>query len=626
MPDRLLSPRERVLRALGRLPPGRLGDWTIPASDLRLLSDTPLDDAAQDYFGFADHARALAEILDNESTDTPLTVALSAPWGGGKTSVARMVERLLAGWVAERDGDRPRVMCWFNAWEHDDAPHLGAALAAVVARTVARRRPWWRRLLAPLPAAMLGPQARWRRALVGGAVGLTAAVLLALTEPTRELFASLAGLEGEEQLAGLSLVGVVTAVWVAWRRIFAAAKDAARFVSDPVSQAARGSMAEVSEQLDRLIRQATRGGRLVIFVDDLERCRPARAVEVFQVAAQLLAHPGVAAVLLADMRAIARAAELASVAEGHEPSIGLGRRYMEKLIQLELELPTPDPDDMRRLLRGEPPPDSGAAVVPVAALAPVQRSRRTRTLDLVERAGWIPFAAAVAVSAIVTVTIPSALDNETASTVFGLIIWLTVGIGVVARRRRRRRRQQRLEVEHKVEAALEQFGDQPAAGDDEALERSFAEAAQAGMREHALKAAESYLTVRAPEVAEVERFIERYPPPLPRGAKRMLNHGRLLTKIARDRRMFGGTPELTPTHLGKWIVLGVRWPEVAEQLAGRPGEMARIEALAGDKAKLTEALRMEPVPAFEELAEILGEPPALGPVVDRLVHFEPAGP
>jgi hypothetical protein len=223
----------------------------------------------------------------------------------------------------------------------------------------------------------------------------------------------------------------------------------------------------------------------VIFIDDLERCRPARAVEVFQVAAQLLAHEGVATVLLADMRAIARAAELASVAEGHEPSSGLGRRYMEKLIQLELELPTPDPDDMRRLLRGEPPPGSGASLVAGAApaAAAVRHSIRSRLLDLIERAGWIPFAAAIAVSAIVTTTFPSAIDNETASTVFGLIIWLTIGIGVAARRRRRRRRRQRLEVEQNVEAALEQIGDQPAAADGDALERSLAEAAEAGMRQ-----------------------------------------------------------------------------------------------------------------------------------------------
>src|SRR6266511_2920595 len=45
--------------------------------------------------------------------------------------------------------------------------------------------------------------------------------------------------------------------------------------------------------------------RFVIFVDDLERCRPPRAVEVCEVASQLLGHPNVVTVLVADMATIA---------------------------------------------------------------------------------------------------------------------------------------------------------------------------------------------------------------------------------------------------------------------------------------------------------------------------------
>jgi predicted KAP-like P-loop ATPase len=62
------------------------------------LSDEPITDPAADYFGFAAFATALGEIIDNESTDTPLTIALSAPWGAGKTSVARMIQDLLGSW------------------------------------------------------------------------------------------------------------------------------------------------------------------------------------------------------------------------------------------------------------------------------------------------------------------------------------------------------------------------------------------------------------------------------------------------------------------------------------------------------------------------------------------------
>ena len=104
-------------------------------ADLELLSDAPLTDPAMDLFGFRVFAESLALVIDSRRTETPLTVAISAPWGARKTSVARMVDHLLGEFSAERLGEKPNVVCWFNAWAHGDAPHLGAALGAAVART-----------------------------------------------------------------------------------------------------------------------------------------------------------------------------------------------------------------------------------------------------------------------------------------------------------------------------------------------------------------------------------------------------------------------------------------------------------------------------------------------------------
>jgi hypothetical protein len=57
--------------------PAVAGDWEA----LRTLSDKPVEDDASDQLGFAAYADALAELLDHPDTDTPLTVAISAPWG-----------------------------------------------------------------------------------------------------------------------------------------------------------------------------------------------------------------------------------------------------------------------------------------------------------------------------------------------------------------------------------------------------------------------------------------------------------------------------------------------------------------------------------------------------------------
>src|ERR1700691_180809 len=94
---------------------------------LRTLADAPVDDDAADRFGYADIADGLALLIDGGETATPLTIAVSAPWGAGKTSLLRLVEnRVVRQRVARHEA--PAIVVWFNAWMHDAAPNLSAAL------------------------------------------------------------------------------------------------------------------------------------------------------------------------------------------------------------------------------------------------------------------------------------------------------------------------------------------------------------------------------------------------------------------------------------------------------------------------------------------------------------------
>lgn len=578
---------------------------------VRLLSDSPVSSRDSDYFGYSTFAGALAEIIDNEATDTPLTVALSAPWGAGKTSVATMIEADLTRAIAQRGGERGRIVCWFNAWEHNDAHHLGASLAAQVARTANCHRQRWRRVLEPLPAAMLSPQNRWRRVFVTLLATVAAAAILVIADPTRQF------VEGTLQVRPAVVGGAGSLLWLGlmtWRGLFSTASNAARFVDDPASEAARGSMSEVKEQLGRLIDQATRGGRLLIFVDDLDRCRASRAVEIFEVCSQLLAHPGVVTVLLADMETLAHAATVAYGSEVGSTEQDMGRRYLEKLVQIELDLPPPNGPDMKLLLRGAPPVGATEETV-----AENERQRR-RFLNPGRVAGFAAYAASTIL--IVTVLLEIVFSPGDGTFVATRVL-VTIAIGLafialVANLLRLRDRRRRRDVRRRVESVLTGEGNAPTEH-TESLVR--AAAGEEKLEAYAGQVAESLRTVRSPEVEAVEAFIAEHPPRFPRSAKRMLNHARLLTKIARDREMFGGSPALTPDHLGKWIVLGERWPELAELIGDRP-------PTAGDDRGLLD-LYIAPEGANantvdRELDDLLKAPPELTPVIDRLIHFKPA--
>jgi hypothetical protein len=189
-----------------------------------MLADRPLEDDESDRLGYWPYADALAELIDNPETDTPLAIAISAPWGAGKTTLAKSLERRLLKWPVLR-GDPQHVICWFNAWIHDDAPHLGAAFAADVAKAASRFRPWWWRVISPLPGAMLSAQERWRRrALFGLAAFIVAIVLAARVPGVREVFTDNDVAPKVRHAFGArlgSLMLIVLVIYVVWTRLFA---------------------------------------------------------------------------------------------------------------------------------------------------------------------------------------------------------------------------------------------------------------------------------------------------------------------------------------------------------------------------------------------------------------------
>ena len=80
-----------------------------------------------------------------------------------------------------------------------------------------------------------------------------------------------------------------------------------------------------------------------------------RAVEVCEVVSQLIGHPDVVTVLIGDMDTIALSAEIKYAALETYPGKGrtngaYGRAYLEKLIQIQLRLPPPLPENLRKML------------------------------------------------------------------------------------------------------------------------------------------------------------------------------------------------------------------------------------------------------------------------------------
>ena len=381
------------------------------AGHLGAVSDEPSGTKRQDHLNFGPNAEALAFLIDWKCSKPPLTVAISGPRGAGKTSLALQVQEQLK---THGDWDNDHIICEFSAWKHDDAPNLGAAFAAKVAQSANGERHWWRRLIQPLPSVMLAPEKRWRRQIYVLLASLAVAVGLVLGPDTRDIItaaeqptdAHWINAEHAAHGFGLTLIIVFAAFAFIYPKIFSGTQAVARFVNDPKTEAARGSIDSVSRQLGGLIASATRGHRrFVVFVDDLERCRPPRAVEVCEVVSQLLDHDDVVTVLVGDMDTIARSAaikyralELPTPGNADTATYETyGRSYMEKLVQLQFELPQPQEQELqelRKLLSSDNDQDDKQPSGPGAAF---QKS----LLQFLKIAGYTLIAAAgVAVTAV----------------------------------------------------------------------------------------------------------------------------------------------------------------------------------------------------------------------------------
>lgn len=667
-----------------------------PSSATQLLSDRPLISDHDDSLGFTAYADALAGIIGDSRTDTPLTIAISAEWGAGKTSLAKMIESKLLNEAVFPH--KQNITCWFNAWMHDDAPNLGTAFAAMVAKDINRYRPIWQRLISPLPSTFYSPKERWHRRILVALMSVLIVALAALVPNLRtflrETFSNSpitahinSSLSGKWATAAILVIVIISAS----RLLFGAAQAVARFVDSPQTEAAKGSMQSVHEQLANLIRQATSGraklfhrnpfpaSRLVIFVDDLERCRPPRAVDVCEVANQLLSVEGVIIVIVADMQTIATSATmkyLPKESDNHRSEMSssssikmmspfaYGHAYLEKIIQIQFSVPASHPAALRQMLMATEDKDSNEqaraeedaeSTVNEAEQEPseqpdqpqdVQDKAASKAQDegSSERAeGRLP------VNATPEFVTKLRRLNMIRSSLLWLVVltffswipliiltdlrwWAGVLIAFVAfaavffisglvgmRLESLTGLNKTLEVDDYIRELSKKVGSveelRETVQSSSAMKHSAPEFVDQRIQSFLVE--ESHLRQRA------ELTVLQYVPTLPRAAKRTINQLRVTLAVAERRGMFAASSPLEPEHLGKWVILAERWPELAAKLTLHPQELSQLESLDAADIKGKIAAVIPNVDDIDELCNLLQSKPQLQSVLNHLVRFEP---
>lgn len=111
------------------------------------------------------------------------------------------------------------------------------------------------------------------------------------------------------------------------------------------------SISTIKTDLEKI----TKDGRLIVFVDDLDRCNIDNVLDMLEAIKMFLTARGVIFVIAVDMAKIERAWQLRY---NNKEGLTEGRQHIDKIFQLKLSLPPKDDTEIEKLVSSMVPDDS----------------------------------------------------------------------------------------------------------------------------------------------------------------------------------------------------------------------------------------------------------------------------
>jgi photosystem II stability/assembly factor-like uncharacterized protein len=349
----------------------------------RLISDAPLKDGDFDALNLRAVAEGLSRFFRNINTVPPMTVAIIGDWGFGKSSLMRLLE-------ADLRKNRVRPV-WFNAWHHQTEEHLLAYLLEAIRKQAIppfttraglnfRWRLFWGRFgrywaavlgLWAISAVSLGfalkygSQVDWWNIsvqklfndLVHNAISELLGDAVSIFGPSAAaIFFFLLALRQTQKW--LKPFGVSPAELL--RRI----ENGNRIEAPEAKTSFRMAFADQFRDVTSALPQ-----RMVIFIDDLDRCHPDRVLQILE-ATNFLVSAGECFVVLGIAKPMVLAAvglafkdvapEVVALADSIRDEKAVrreyARNYLNKLINLEVTVRRQGDKEVAALVKAQPMP------------------------------------------------------------------------------------------------------------------------------------------------------------------------------------------------------------------------------------------------------------------------------
>ena len=280
----------------------------------------PDNETDRDFLNFSGVASTVAEIII-QTEGRPVSIGVSGAWGVGKSSMLKLIRQSLEGRVAD-DSQPEFVFVEFNAWLYQGYDDARAALMDAIVRTLeseAKKREkgldtvqqlidridWLR--IAKLAAGTLIPMALGLPpgGLVGSVIGLVKGLGAKKTTTS------------DVEETGMQLAGTAAGL----------------LKSDPDSSPPK-EIDAIRRYFEESLEEI--GIRLVVLIDDLDRCLPVTTISTLEAIRLFLFLKNTAFVIAADESMIRHAVGQHFEGLGDEDLI---TNYFDKLIQIPIRVP-----------------------------------------------------------------------------------------------------------------------------------------------------------------------------------------------------------------------------------------------------------------------------------------------
>jgi len=289
------------------------------------------NETSEDLLGFKVHADLLIDVIEDDSV-LPITIGVFGDWGSGKSSILKIIQEQFQ--KSNGDSIREETLCiYFNGWTFEGYDDAKAALLNSIITEIENNTGFSEEVKKNVreKAKKLWKSINWMRGAglilknvalpavstyFTGGLNLAPFAMQKLSEWNVDspdiLIEKLSSSEGQEFIKSL--------------------QNEPRVASNP------NPVAEFRTDFKDLL-EATKFKRLVVIVDDLDRCKPERIIENLEAIKLFVNVHKTAFVIGADPRIVRHAIEYKYGKSNHDDNSRIIDDYLEKLIQLPYSLP-----------------------------------------------------------------------------------------------------------------------------------------------------------------------------------------------------------------------------------------------------------------------------------------------